>query len=435
MLFPDRIAYTMGGAEVEIPRVFRARQIFERSRLEDVGAAARAELDRLPLPDLRGKRVALTAGSRGVANMARILRAVADWLKEKGAQPFIVPAMGSHGGATAEGQKALIAGYGVTEEAMGVPILSSMDTVLLGTTASGFPVHCDRNAAEADCILPVHRVKAHTDFKGDIESGLCKMLVIGLGKHRGASHIHNLGFAVFPQRIPEAAGVALASGKIPAGLALVENAYEETMLIEGVPAPRFVEREKELLVLAKRVAARFHVDAIDLLVVEEIGKDISGAGMDCNITGYPTSLLPGFDRDTCPIGRIAVLGISALSHGNGIGMGMAHLVTVDFMKQLDLAGSYINSITSRMLEGSRMPVVANHDLDAVRLGLYCGMIPDMKQAKVVQIANTLRLSEILLSEAYLPLVRGDARFEILSEPEPMRFDGAGRLERIGGGGR
>ncbi len=428
MQFPDRIDYTLSGAEIEIPRVFRARQIFARDRLEDIEAAVKKELGKLVLPDLAGKRVALTAGSRGVNNQARILRAVADFLKAKGARPFIVPGMGSHAGATAEGQKEFLAGYGITEEAMGVPILSSMDVVQLGTTASGFPVYCDRNAAGADYILPVHRVKPHTDFKGPIESGICKMLVIGLGKHKGASYIHNLGFSVFASLIPEAAGVFLASGKIPAAVGIVENAYDETMIIEAMPTERIIERETALLAEAKRVMAKFHTDAIDLLVIEEIGKDVSGAGMDANVTGNPISGEPGFSA--CPIKRIAVLGISEQSHGNGTGLGMAHLATIDVMKQLDLAATYINGITSRVIEVARIPLIANTDRDAVRIGLFCSMLKDSRQAKIVQIVNTLRMSDLVMSEAYLPLIRGDSRFEILSDPEPMHFDPNGRLARI-----
>ncbi|MCC8190990.1 MAG: DUF362 domain-containing protein [Planctomycetes bacterium] len=428
MQFPDRIEYKLGSDDFALPRMFRARQLFARDRLDDIEGTVKAQLDGLSLPDLGGKRIALTAGSRGVANQARILKAVADYLKAKGAKPFIVPGMGSHAGATARGQREYIAGYGITEEAMGVPILSSMDVVQLGTTASNFPVYCDKNAAEADFILPVHRVKPHTDFKGEIESGPCKMLVIGLGKHKGASYIHNLGFSVFASLIPEAAQVFFDTGKILAGIGVVENAYDETMIIEAMPTDRIIEREKALLAESKRVMAKFYTDSIDLLIVEEIGKDVSGSGMDSNITGFPTSMEPGFDA--CPIKRIAVLGISEQSHGNGIGMGMAHLVTVDFMKQVDLASTYINSITSRVIEGARIPLVANTEEEAVRIGVFCSMVEDTRQAKIVQIVNTLLMGDMVMSEAYLPLIRDDKRFEVLSDPEPMNFDAAGRLARL-----
>ncbi len=428
MQFPDRVEYKLGGDEVPLPRMFKARQLFNRNRLESIENEVRKQIETLNLPDLTGKRIALTAGSRGVANQARILKAVAATLMKKGAKPFIVPGMGSHAGATAEGQRDFIEGYGITEEYAGVPILSSMDTVQIGRTKSGFDVFCDKNAAEADFILPVHRVKAHTDFKGEIESGPCKMLVIGLGKHRGATSIHNLGFSVFANLIPEAAQVFFDTGKVLAAIAIVENAFDETMLIEAIPTGKIIEREKILLKQAKECMAKFHTDAIDVLIVEEIGKDISGAGMDSNIVGRPTSGEPGFAA--CPIKRIAVLGVSELSHGNGTGFGCADLATVDFMKQLDLGATYINSITSRCVEGCRIPLVANNDRDAVTIGIFTSMIPDFTKVKVVQIVNTLQLGDILMSEAYLPLIKNDKRFEILSEPTPMQFDANGRLARL-----
>ena len=429
MLAPERIDYRFAGGDIPLPRMFRARQLFSRERLEDIENMVAAELDRkIPEGMVAGKRIALTAGSRGVANQARILKAVADNLKAKGARPFIVPGMGSHGGATAEGQRELIAGYGITEEAVGVPILSSMEVNRLGTTASGFPVYCDRNAFEADFILPVHRVKPHTDFKGDIESGLCKMMVIGLGKHQGATHIHRLGLSVFSSLIPEAAQIFLDSGKVLGGVAVVENAYDETMLIEAIRPENIIAREKILLAKAKEAMAKFYLDSIDVLVVEEVGKDISGAGMDSNVTARPVTGEPGFEA--CPIKRIALLGITRQSHGNGIGLGVADVVTNDFIKQLDLAATYINALTSRGLEAIRIPMIANSDMDAIKVCIHCGHGVEPATAKIVQIADTLRLSELSLSEPYLESIRNDRRFEILSEPRPIRFDEHGRLARL-----
>lgn len=428
MLFPDKLDYTIAEPNIPLPRMFKARQKFARKKLEDIEGAVRAEIQKLQLPDLKGKTIALTGGSRGVDNQARILKAVADNLKQLGARPFIVPGMGSHAGATAEGQTAFLAGYNITEEYCGVPIKATMEVARVGTTASGFPVYCDKNAWEADYIMPVHRVKLHTDFKGPYESGLCKMMVIGLGKHKGATHIHSLGFEVFHTLIPEAAKVHFDAGHVLAGIAIVENAFDETMIIEGIPTHKILEREPELLNEYKRNMAKFYMDRIDLLIVEEIGKDVSGAGMDCNVTGRPTSELPGFE--SIPIKRIAVLGISEKSHGNGIGVGFADIVTVPFMKQLDIAPMYTNSITARMLGGSRIPFVTNHDLDAVRIGIFSSLLPDLTKVKVVQIINTMYLSEILMSENYLPEIKNDPRFEILSEPEPMQFDANGKLARL-----
>lgn len=428
MLFPKHVAYKLGRDDFALPRMFRVRQIFPREHLEDIEGAVAAGLNRLPLPCLKGKRVALTAGSRGVANQARILKAIADTLKQREAKPFIVPGMGSHAGATAEGQRACLAGYGITEEAMQVPILSAMDVVLLGTTPSGFPVYCDKNAAEADYILPVHRIKPHTDFKGDIESGLCKMLVIGLGKHRGATQIHRLGLGIFASLLPEAANVFLASGKILGGVGIVENAFDETMLVEAIPAGKLIAREKELLVVAKAAMPKFLVDAIDVLLIEQVGKDISGAGMDSNLTARPVTGEPGFSA--CPIGRIALLGLTENTHGNAIGFGVADVITNRVMQQLDLEATYINALTSRGLEAIRIPMVANDDRDAIKIAIHCGLGVDPETARIVHIRDTLSLSDIALSESYLNRIRGDGRFEILSEPAAMRFDVEGRLERL-----
>ncbi len=428
MLFPDRIDYRFHGEDMVLPRVFRARQKFPRPRLQDVPLAVRREMAKLPLADLAGKRVALTGGSRGVADQPLLLRTVAAVLKEHGAKPFIVPAMGSHGGATAEGQRAVLADCGIAEETMGAPVLSSMEVVRLGVTASGFPVYCDKLAAEADWILPVHRVKPHTDFKADIESGLCKMMVIGLGKHRGATHIHSMGLSVFGTLIPEAAGVFLASGKSLGGVAVVENAYDETMLVEAVLPGNLLERERALQSIAKEAMPRFLVDAIDVLVIEQFGKDISGAGMDSNITARPVTGLPGFT--SCPIQRIALLGLTERTHGSGIGLGVADVVTNRFMRQLDLASTYINALTSRGLEAVRLPLVANHDLDAVRIAVHCAFGVTPEKARIVQIADTLHMGDLVLSEPYLERVRKDARFDVLSEPHAMQFDGDGTLRRI-----
>ena len=428
-MVPEHVNYKIV-QQFDPPRMFRARQNFPRDRIGDIEGAVRKELDALALPDLSGKRIALTGGSRGVDNQARILKAVADCLKAKNAVPFIVPGMGSHGGATAEGQREFLAGYGITEETMGVPILATMDVTQLGTTASGFPVFCDRNAAEADYILPVHRIKAHTAFKAEMESGPSKMMVIGLGKHEGATRIHALGFEVFPTLIPEAAQIFIDTGKVLAAVGIVENAYDQTMIIEGIPTARLFEREKALLAVSKDVMARLRLDYVDVLVIEELGKDISGGGMDSNITGRPASgLMDGFDVP-CPINKIAVLGISELSHGNAVGMGLADVITLEFARQIDFGATYINCITSRMATSAKMPMVANHDLDAVRLATIFCLGLDPAKARICQIISTLHLSELCLSENYLDLVRNDKNIEILSEPEPMRFDANNRLERL-----
>lgn len=428
MHFPDHIEYKLEGEKFELPRMFRARQIFPRNKINTLEQEVSAQLNTLPLPPLSGKRICLTGSSRGIDRQAVILKTTADWLKQQGALPFLVPGMGSHGGASAPGQRAILAEYDITEKQIGIPIQASMDVVQLGTTGSGFSVYCDAAAANADYILPVNRIKPHSEFKGPIESGLCKMMVIGLGKHKGCSAIHALGVEHFPSLIPEAAHVFIESGKILAGLGIVENAFDEVMHVEAIPAQNIPHRETELLALAKSVMPAFYTDHIDVLIIEEIGKNIGGGGMDTNITGRPASGMPGFD--TCSIRRIVVLNISEESQGNGSGMGMADVVTVDFMKQLDLAATYTNHFASRIIEGGKIPVVANNDQDAVRIALHCSETPSPSSAKVIQITNTLRMSDLLMSEAYWPEVAHDSRFEIITSASDMLFDNNGRLARL-----
>ncbi len=408
-----------------LPRMVDVRQRFESRQEADIESAVQRELAKIPPMDLSGKRIALTAGSRGVANQARILRAVADWFKTNNALPFIVPGMGSHGGATAEGQRDVLTGYGITEQAMGVPILSGMETVQLGTLADGHPVYCDANAFAADYIFPVHRVKPHTGFKAEIESGLCKMLVIGLGKHVGAVAIHTKGVPSFGSIIPAAAQVILASGKVPGGLAILENALDQTMLLKFVPSGIMVEREKELLALAKRALPRISADRADVLVVEEIGKHISGTGMDPNITGRAARPLA---IDVCQCHRIAVLSVGEESHGNAVGIGLADVTTMDAVRTIDWSATYTNSITAGVPEISRLPMVANTDYDAIRIALASTPNVEASQARIIQIRNTMELTRIRMSETYLDNLHPDC--EAVSAPAPMQFDQAGRLARL-----
>ncbi len=428
-MFEQPIGYKMIGAGSQLPHMLRVRQKLPRKRVENIEEEIKRQLSSLALPDLSGKRIALTAGSRGVNGQAKILRAVAAFLSEKGAKPFIVPAMGSHGGATAEGQCELLASFGITEESMGIPLLSSMETVELGETDSGFPVFCDKYAFEADYILPIHRIKTHTAFRGDYESGVCKMMAIGLGKHEGASRIHREGFDIFPQLIPAAAQILIDTGKVLAGMAIVENAYDETMILEAIPTNAIIAREKELLVIAKQATAQILLDGIDLLLIEEIGKDISGGGMDPNITGRPSSGATGFDVP-CPIRTIAVLGLSEKTHGNATGMGMADLMTRDCANQIDFAATYTNCITARVIMSQRLPMIVNDDRDAVILGLHLTVGVDPAKAKIAQIVNTLELSEMYVSETYLDQIEDNPAFDILSSPVPMQFDQDGRIPRI-----
>ncbi|MDI3532181.1 MAG: hypothetical protein PWR28_526 [Synergistaceae bacterium] len=416
-----------GGLDFDLPRMFWVEQKFNKQKLDDVRQTTKEELNKVLSSDLEGKRIAITAGSRGISNISSIVKAIADFLKEKGAKPFVVPAMGSHGGATAEGQRELLAEYGITEEAMGVPIVSSMDVVEIGTSDDGVPVYCDKEAYNSDGIVVCNRVKPHTDYRGPHESGLLKMMAIGLGKHKGATAIHKMGFDRFETVIPNVGKVFLKKAPILCGVAIVENAYHETMLIEAVKPERFVERDKALLKIAKENMPRFLLSHIDLLIVDEIGKDISGDGMDPNVIGRTGSRLPGFE--TIPIQKIAVLDLTEDTNGNGIGIGLADVTSYNLVRKLDLAPSYINAITSTVLEGVKIPVVMNSDREAIALGLAtCNRI-EPKNAGVVRIKNTLSLYTIEVSEAYLNEVEKSDVLVKLTEPAPWRFDAQGNLIR------
>lgn len=395
---------------IPLPRMYPIRQTFDAPKLADAAVAVTAELAK---PAIRsrvtpGARVAVAVGSRGIRGIDRIVRAVVDALKTMGASPFIVPAMGSHGGATAEGQRDLIGRYGVTEQAMGAPIVSSMATTVIGETAGGVPIHFSSDALAADVVVPVARVKPHTDFRGRVESGLCKMLAIGLAKHAGCSRLHREGFPRFGELLPEVATRILERTNVGFGVAIVENANDETAHVEAVPAADFLRRDGELLVLAKRLMARIMLPAIDVLVVREIGKDISGAGMDPNIMGRTVKgPLQGYDGPE--IKRIVVLGLTEATHGNAIGIGAADYTVESLVGQIDREATYANSIAAGYPESGRIPIALADEAEALRAAIGSTPGVDIARPRVVRIRNTLELGVIEVSEALLDDVRREPR--------------------------
>ena len=428
----EKSDYRLQIPDQALPEMMRVRQLFGGERIRDVRAAVLESLSALPEEDLRGKRVAVTAGSRGIANILDVTRAVVDFLVSKGAEPFIIPAMGSHGGGTAEGQTALLAHYGITEESMGVPVKSSMETARIGHTPSGAEVHCDRFALEADRIVVVNRVKAHSDFKAKYESGICKMMMVGLGKHLGAAAVHRAGSANFGTVIPEAARVHIDTGKILCGVALVENAREETMIAEAIPPERIIAREPELLEVAKKSQGRILLEEMDLLILDEMGKDISGAGMDPNVTGRPPTGAPGFVAPA--IGKIAVLSLTACSEGNAIGVGMADIVSLDLARAFDPGPTYTNALTAGVTWAGRLPMVANDDRDVLAFAMMGLGKSSLRDMKIVHAKNTLELEDIEVSTNYAGEIRvRPDRFACAFERAPMAFDEDGRLKRLHAG--
>ena len=415
------------------PRMLRLSQKFEGPELGDVEDETCSQLAALQLGNkIRpGESVAITAGSRGIANLASIIKAATRHLKEIGAEPFVVPAMGSHGGGTAEGQQDILHSYGVTEEYTGAPIRSSMETVVVDTTPQGIPVHFDRHAYEADHVIVCGRVKPHTGFVGPIESGLHKMMLIGLGKHRGAKIYHRaIKDFSFLEIILAVADVILAKCRVAAGLAIVENAYDETALIEAVAPDRFFEREKELLKLAQQWMPRLPFPEVDLLVIDQIGKNISGSGMDTNVVGRKFNDHGATEDDTVNCKRIFVRGLTPETHGNACGIGMAEVTNQRTVDQANLVATRINALTGGHPSAAAVPIAFDTDQEAMLAILETVGLVDPADSGIIQIANTLKLGEVLVSEKYTPEVRERSDLEVLSGPDAMAFDAHGNLASV-----
>ena len=417
-----------GGLDVPLPRMVHVRQKFDLPRVASVAQTVADEFQR---PEVRarikpGMTVAVGCGSRGINNIAECTRQVIAELKALGAKPFIFPAMGSHGGATAEGQREVLEGYGITEEAMGCPVHSQMDVVEVGRLDSGMPIYMDRLASEADGVVVVCRVKPHTNFRAPIESGIVKMLTIGMGKIIGATELHTQGMDMFGELLPAAARLIMARKNILLGVAMVENAADETALIEVVPAEKIFEREPVLQARAKSLMARLQFDEIDVLVVEKIGKNISGSGMDPNITGRNCR---NVEWDMKPfVKKIAVLGLTPETHGNATGVGAADVITMRLYREIDIGKTYANIITSTYLDGGAIPLIMNTDADAIRLAVKTVVRVRPEDTKIVRIPTTLEIMDIHVSEPMLPFIKANpSMFEVVGEPEPFRFDAKGTL--------
>lgn len=408
--------------DVKLPKMIKIKQKFNNEFIEDIELKIIEEIrNKIKLTNLKGKKIALTAGSRGIKEIDKILLCVIKELKAIGAKPFIVPSMGSHGGATAEGQKEFLANYNITEESMGVKIVSSMKTIKIDTLEDGIPVYCDENAYNSDGIIVINKIKPHADFKGDYESGLVKMMAIGLGKHKGATYLHKQGFDTFHKLLPRVGKSFIKNAPILFGLAIVENAYDNALMIEAIRREDILMREKELLRVAKDNIARIKLNEIDVLIIDEIGKNISGEGMDPNVTGRPGSYLnEGFEAPL--IQKIVVLDITKESHGNGAGIGMSDISTVKCVNKIDLGAMYTNSITATILGPSKLPTILNNDKEAIIIAIKTCTRIQSENVRIVRIKNTLELDEIEVSEAYYNFIKDNKEFEIISQPYEITFD-------------
>lgn len=422
--FPETHVTVQGLEDVKIPKMVTVGQKFDDQKIDDVIGKLHSELEALPDHDsYKGKSIAITVGSRGIPGLADMTKEICDTLKEWGASPFIVPSMGSHGNAVAEGQTEMLAGYGVTAEAMGVPIKSSMEVEQYGEV-DGIPLYCDKYASEADGIVIFNKVKPHTDFRGPHESGLAKMMAIGIAKHKGCAQLHSFGFHRFGEMVPKIAEIFLQKLPVVFGVGVVQNAYDDICAVEACTPDRLMETDARLLVEAKKRIAKFQFDHIDLLIVDEIGKNISGNGHDPNVTGRNITRTFG---DVLDLKKLFVRGITKEAHHNGNGLATADCTTRRVLDQVDWDVTWTNCFTTGILTAGFIPVYMNNDKDAIRLCLNSCYRLDYDKARVVRIKNTQQLTKIRVSEALYNDIKDQPGISYISGPAPMEFDDEGNL--------
>jgi len=416
-------------ADIPLPPMMRLRLHHPKGEpIEDIAAAVDGALARSKqLEELRtGASVAVAVGSRGIAHIPKVVAAAVRHLKQREFAPFIVPAMGSHGGAAAEGQAGVLAHLGVTEATVGAPVRATMETVEYASTMHGIACRFDRNAAEADAVLCINRVKSHTSFDRPIESGLTKLVAVGLGKQAGAQNVHRLGPRGYTEVLPALARIAIEHSPIAYGIALVENADKQLVVIEGVEPEAFAGTDERLLKLAKSLAPRLPFEHVDGLIVEWIGKEISGAGMDPAVVGrVGIRSIP--DPDKPFVNKLAVLGVTEDSYGNAVGLGNADYTTRKVANNIDLLPMYMNSITAAGTEGARIPAVLRDDLTVLRAMVATCWRSDPDNAKLCQIRSSLYVNEILVSPSLYSEVEGRPDVERLSHPLPLEFSADGEL--------
>lgn len=414
--------------DIPLPKMVKVRQSFERTQIDDVEAALDAEFAQAHIRQMvkPGMEIAVAVGSRGVDQIVTVTRKTVAFLQELGAHPFIVPSMGSHGGATAEGQTGVLAHLGVTEESVGAEIRSSMEVVEIGKLENGLPVYIDKFASKADGIVVINRVKPHTAFRGTVESGIMKMMTIGLGKQKGAEACHQLGFEHMGKHIILMADLMMSKMPMLFGVATVENAFDKVAHVE-VLTPEVIEtRETELQKMAKKYLPQINVDQIDVLVIDEIGKNISGDGMDPNITGrYPTPYAHGGPD----VNKMVVLDLTSETEGNANGVGTADFTTQRLIDKTDWDATYANGLTSTVVAPTKAATTLKNDLLAIKAAIKTCNILDFTKVKMVRITNTLELSEIEVSEAYLAEIAENEQIEALTEPYELQFDTDGNLTK------
>lgn len=413
-------------APIPIPRMVKVRQTFDRSRLENIEEELVRRLrESGTLASLRpGASVAVTAGSRGISNMRLMLRTIVREIRAAGGEPFIFPAMGSHGGATAEGQAHMLHSMAITEESVEAPIRATMETVQLGVSESGCPVFLDKYADAADAIVVVNRIKPHVAFRGPCESGLTKMITIGMGKQKGADYAHRLGFGKMAENIRSVANTVIEKKNILCAIGILENAYHETARVEVLRKEDIARREPDMLKEAWRLYPKIFFDELDVLILDEIGKDISGTGFDTNVLGrYHTPYASGGPKIT----RVAVLDVTDKSNGNANGIGILDLTTQRAYRKFDFEQTYPNSLTSTVPMSVKIPMVLKNDRQAIQAAVKMSNVEDRNDVRMVRIKNTVSLAEIEVSENLIPYVQAHPNMEVIGAPFELSFNGEGNL--------
>jgi hypothetical protein len=413
---------------IQLPKMYHVTQTFQRPTVKDSATAARQELVRLGLDKkiAKGTKIGITVGSRGIQNLIPMLRTVVGFVKGCGAEPFLLAAMGSHGGGSEKGQKEVLDSLGITEDELGAKVLTCADSEVISQTSGGLPVFIVKSALTLDGIIIVNRVKTHTSFKAKVESGLIKKLVVGLGGPKGAQQFHSFGQEELPRLLVEIGQVILNKLPVLGGLAIIENAYEETALVQGVDRDNLIEKEAELLIYSKSLMPSLPADVLDLLIIREMGKNFSGTGVDTNIIGR--ARIHGVPEPSKPdIKRIAVLDLSEESHGNATGVGLVDFITKKMVDKMDRPATYLNCLTSTFVVRAAIPMYFDTEEKLMEAALYslCSIPAD--KLRLAVIPNTLFLADCLVSEALVPELRNRPAMTVSEKPEEFKFDSEGKI--------
>jgi len=414
--------------DIPIPKMAKVNVRFNDEQIVDLGGDLGAKLRQPHIMEKvkPGMEIAIAVGSRGLDRIVELTAVTVKALKEAGAKPFIVPSMGSHGGATAEGQREVLAHLGVTEESAGCEIRSSMEVVQLGALPNGLPVYLDKYAAAADGIVVINRIKPHTAFRGPVESGIMKMISIGLGKQKGAEACHQLGFKYMAENVPAMAQMIMEKKPVLFGVATIENAFDKVAIVEVLTPEEITAKEPQLQLQAKELLPKLFFDQLEVLIIDEIGKNISGDGMDPNITGrYPTPYAHGGPD----VNKMVVLDLTPQTEGNANGVGTADFTTQRLVDKMDLEVTYANGLTSTVVAPTKIATTLPNDKEAIQAAVKTSNVLDFNQAKIVRIKNTLVLSQIEVSEALFEYVKQHPQMELASEPYDLPFDEHGNLPK------